>query len=211
MGTHKKIIVAIISSFFLILLGGCSSSTLVDEWNDPSFREPPLEKILVIAIRKDPVKRRIWEDAFTAEFLQRGIKATSSYHLFPSELPDTNQIVEIVLDKGFDGILTIRLLLSETETHYVQSYVTKELQSRYNVFRKRYDSYYRDIYHPGYEESETINRREIDVWVIRDNERIIWSATSNSPERNSVQDVQNDIADLVIPSLTRYSIIKAER
>jgi hypothetical protein len=47
--------------------------------------------------------------------------------------------------------------------------------------------------------------------VIRDNERMIWSATSNSPERISVKDVQNDIADLVIPELKRYSIIKSEK
>jgi hypothetical protein len=211
MPVYKKIFVSLLSGFMVILMNGCSSSVLVDEWNDPSFREAPLKKIFVIAIRKSPIKRRIWEDAFVSELSQHGIKATSSYHLFPDSLPDTNQVVEAILDKGFDGILITRVLPIETQTRYVQSYITKEQQSRYNVFRKRYDTFYRDVVHPGYEESEVINRRSIDVWVIRDNERMIWSATSNSPERNSVKDVQDGIANLVIAELTRYSIIKYER
>ena len=72
-----------------------------------------------------------------------------------------------------------------------------------------YDTYYRDIQHPGYVESQVIDRRSIDVWVIRNDERMIWSATSNSPERNSVDDVENDIADLVIPALVKNAIIKS--
>ena len=209
MKPYKKFILATVLCCLMIMIESCSSSSLVDVWNDPSYHESPLKKIFIIAIRKDPVQRRIWEDAFVGEFSKRGVQATSSYHLFPDVLPDTNQIIQTIQEKGFDGILVTRLLLSETETHYVQSYVTREQRSRYNIFRKRYDTYYQNIQHPGYVESQTIDRRAIDVWVIRDDERMIWSATSNSPERNTVEDVQNDIAELVIPELTRDAIIKS--
>lgn len=209
MKLYKKFIISAVLCFLMILVESCSSSSLVDVWKDPSYHEASLKKIFIIAIRKDPVQRRIWEDAFVGELSKHGVQATSSYHLFPNVLPDTNQIIQTVQEKGFDGILVTRLLLAETESHYVQSYVTTEQRSRYNIFRKRYDTYYQNIQHPGYVETQTIDRRAIDVWVIRDEERMIWSATSNSPERNSVEDIQNDIAELVIPNLVRNEIIKS--
>jgi hypothetical protein len=209
MKLYKKFIITAALCCSMILIENCSSSVLVDVWNDPSFHEPPLKKVFVIAIRKDPVQRRIWEDAFVAELSKHSVIATSSYHLFPDVLPDTNQIIQTVQEKGFDGILVTRLLRNETKTHYNQSYVTKEQISRYNVFRKNYDTYYHDVEHPAYVDSQIVDRRAIDVWVIRNDERMIWSATSNSPERYSVEDVQNDIANLVIPELMRNSIIKS--
>lgn len=208
MKLYNKFILVAVFSCFMVLVESCSTSVLVDVWNDPTYHESPLKKILIIAIRIDPVQRRIWEDAFVGELSKHGVNSTSSYHLFPDVLPDTNQIIQTVQEKGFDGILVTRLLLDETKSHYVKSYVTTEQISRYNIFRKRYDTYYRNIQHPGYVESQIIDRRAIDVWVIRNEERMIWSATSNSPERNTVEDVQNDIAELVIPELTRNAIIK---
>jgi hypothetical protein len=211
MKLYKKFVMVVVLCCLMILIESCSSSSLVDVWNDPSYNEPPLKKIFVIAIRKDQVQRRIWEDAFVGELSKYGVKATPSYSLFSNVLPDTNQIIQTVQEKGFDGILVTRLLNSETESHYVESYVTTKIESRYNIFRKRYDTYFRDVQHPGYVESQIIDRRAIDVWVIRNEERMIWSATSNSPERNSIKAVQEDIAELVIPALRRDSIIKSEK
>ena len=70
----------------------------------------PLKKILVIAVRKDAVWRRIWEDAFVAEFSNDGVKAIASYNLFPNALPDTNQVAGAVQENEFDGILVNRPL-----------------------------------------------------------------------------------------------------
>jgi hypothetical protein len=208
---NKKFIIASLLFCLMIVLESCSSSVLVDEWIDPSFHESPLNKILVIAIRKNPIQRRIWEDAFVSELSKKGVKATSSYKLFPDALPDTNQVIETVQGNSYDGILVTRILQKETETPYVESYITTESKTRYNPFRNMYSTYYRDVEHPGYVDSSTVYRRAIDVWVIRDKERIIWGAISNTLEQNSVEAVQNDIASLVITELLQNSIIKSEK
>ena len=210
MKLYNKFIIAAVFCCLIILIESCSSSVLVDKWNDPSFHESPLKKILIIAIRKNSVQRRIWEDAFVGELSKQGVQAISSYKLFPDALPDTNQVVETVQGNGFDGILMTRILQKETETYYVESYVTSEGIVRYNPFKNIYSTYYRDVQHPGYVDSSVVVRRAIEVWVIRDKERIIWGATSNTPELNSVEAVQNDIADLVIHELLQYAIIKSK-
>jgi hypothetical protein len=208
MKQFKKITIAAALYFFVIFIESCSTSVLVDVWQDPSYHESPLKKIFVIAIRKDPVKRRIWEDAFVIELSKYGVLAESSYHLFPDALPDTNQIIQTVQEKGFDGILITHLLRDQTKTQYNQSYVTREQTSRYNVFRKDYDNYYRDVEHPAYIDSQIVVRHAIDVWVIRKDEQLIWSATSNSPERYTLKTAQDEIADLVIPKLMKSAIIE---
>ena len=150
MKLYKKIIMVAALCCLIILIERCSSSSLVDVWKDPSYHDPPLKKIFVIAIRKDQVQRRIWEDAFVSELSKHGVAAIPSYSLFQNVLPDTNQVIQTVQEKGFDGILITRLLIRETEIHYVESYVTSEMRTRYSTFRKKYSTFYQDVQHPAY-------------------------------------------------------------
>jgi len=121
------------------------------------------------------------------------------------------EVVETVQEKGFDGILVTRLIQEKTGTPSLESYAATEQPARFNLFQKGYDVYYYNLQHPKYIESESSDRRVIDVWVINNEQRMIWSATSKSPERNSVEAVQNDITDLVMPELARNAIIKSRK
>jgi len=211
MKLYKKIIESAVVCSLLILLQSCSSFALEEVWNDPSYHKLSLNKVLIFAINKDSVQRKIWEDAFVDEFTKHGVNAASSYLLFPDALSDANKVVETVQAKGFDGILVTRLLQKKTELPSLENYATPEQLSRLNLFQKGYDVYYYNLQNREYNESQSTNRRAIDVWVINNEQRLIWSATSNSPERNSVEAVQNDITDLVIPELARNAIIKSRK
>lgn len=207
----EKTIMAGALGSLMVLVAGCSSSILVDEWSDPSFREPPLKRILVIDIGKDLSKRQIWEDAFSSELSQYGVHATSSYRLFPDVLPDTAQVLEAIHKNGFDGILVSRLLLPDMSSDYVDSSVTTQQVRRYNL-RTGYYTYYEEyVQHPGYLESQITRRRSIEVWTTGKGGRMIWSATSNTPEMRTVEAVRNDIAGLVVDELARLAVINTRR
>jgi hypothetical protein len=208
MKLYLKYIIAALLYCIMFMAEGCSTSVLVDVWNDPSFKEAPLKKILVIAVRKDRVHRRIWEDAFAGEFLRKGVKAIQSYNLFPEALPDTDQVVKAIHDNGFDGLLVTSPLEADTKTRYVQSYTTSEPQSRFNPFKNVYSTYYQDVQHPGYVDTLIVKRRAIDVWDVRKEGRMIWGGTSNTSEFNTDEDVLPGIAELVIAELLDDAIIK---
>jgi len=211
MKQYKKIIKSAVACCLLLLVQSCSSFALVDVWNDPSYHKLSLNKVLIFSINKDSVQRKIWEDAFVDEFSKHGVSAASSYLLFPDALSNANKVVETVQEKGFDGILVTRLIQEKTGTPSLESYAATEQPARFNLFQKGYDVYYYNLQHPKYIESESSDRRVIDVWVINNEQRMIWSATSKSPERNSVEAVQNDITDLVVPELARNAIIKSRK
>lgn len=193
------------------LMDGCSSSELVDIWSDSSFQSPPLNKILVISVGKNSVKRRIWEDAFSVELAKHDVAATPSYRLFPDAVPDTNQVIQIVQSSGFDGILVNRWLRSETKTQFLQGYVTKEQDMRYDRRTDKFVTYYREVEHAGPLDSQKVDIRGIDVWATRNEGQIMWSATSKTSEPNSAQAAGLDIVELVLSGLTQQRIIASKR
>ena len=195
----------------VILLAGCASSELVDIWSDSSVQPLTLKKMLVISAGKNPVKRRIWEDAFSVELAKHDVQATPSYRLFPDAFPDTDQVIQIVRSNGFDGVLVTRWLPPEMDTHYMQGEVTKDYDVRYNRGNDGFITYYRFIQHAGTIDSQQVNIRAIDVWAAKDAGRLIWSATSKTPEPNSMEEVRPEIVKLVMGELTDRGIIASEK
>ncbi len=195
----------------VILLAGCASSELVDIWSDASSPLPSLKKVLVISVGKNPVKRRIWEDAFSVDLSKHNIEAIQSYRSFPDGVPDTAEVIDIVKTNNFDGVLITRWLPSELNTHYVQGEVTKDYSTRYDRGNDGFITYYRFIQHAGTIDSQKVNIRAIDVWTTKDGGRLIWSATSKTPEPNSMEEVRPEIVKLVTSELTDRGIIASEK
>jgi hypothetical protein len=207
MHMHRLLILGGALCFGLIIIAGCASSELVDIWSDSSYQAPALNKILVISSGKNPVKRRIWEDAFTSELAKHNVAATPSYRLFPDAVPDTDQVSQTVQANSFDGVLITRWLPSETRTQYVPAYVTIEQNTRYDRRRDRFITYYWNLEHAGVADSQRVNIRSIDVWTTKNDGQMIWSGTSRTPESNSEQTVRPEIVKLVMVELTRQHIV----
>jgi hypothetical protein len=212
MNSFLKAVVATAVGCLMGQMFGCASSSIVDKWHDPSFKAPPLCKMLVIAVRKDATKRRIWEDAFAGELVKHGVAATSSYGLFTDAPPDTNQVITTVQANGFDGILVILKLTTETNPHYVKGYVSMEPEDAYTgPYWQRYWNTYNVIEHPGYVDSQKVAYRAIDVTTTGNGGRMIWSAKSRTADPDSVKDLQRGIAGLVVSELGWRNIITSRK
>ena len=211
----KKYISFIYGGMFcclFVLMVGCSSTTLVNIWSDPSFQPPPLKKMIVISVSKDSVYRHIWEEAFSDELTKHDVAATPSYRLFPNAVPDTNQVMQIIQSNGFDGILVYRRLLPETKTKYKQGFEMSENNIVYDRLHKKFvASYFTDEDYAEHVDSQKVDIRTIDIWTTRNDGQLIWRAMSRTPEPNEVQEVRPKIVKLVMSELTRHGIIASER
>jgi hypothetical protein len=162
---------------------------------------------LVVAVRNDPIKRRVWEDAFVGELSRHGLKATQSYQIFSNAIPDSNQIEGGVAQYHFDGIIITRRLPKVINTQYVNGYVSTESETKYSQRRQQFFTYYHDIQHPGYVDTIKIANRTIEVWTTDNNGRMIWSAVSKTAEPATPEDVHRDIVNLVTADLEQKGII----
>src|SRR5687768_1332862 len=104
-GTSRRTLAGIGMAMVVGVLGCAAQSEMTDLWKDPSFGSSPVRNVLVVGVRKDPVRRRIWEDAFATELRARGVTATSSYTLTPDAVPDTQQVIDAIRDNGYDAVL----------------------------------------------------------------------------------------------------------
>jgi hypothetical protein len=192
----------------VMILGGCGSTQLVDLWSDPSYKAVPLNKLLVVAMRKDQLRRRMWEDAFVTALgkQQAGTAVDASYHLFPNEVPDTTALEKISKEQGFDGVLIVAKVERGTVTREVPAYLSTEPVTKY---RRRWNTYvtrYETIYHPGYTDTASVFSVRTDLLLAQEAGRLVWSATSREVDPASPDQFRKGVADKVAEQLKKSGL-----
>jgi hypothetical protein len=189
------------------LLAGCSSSQMVAVWNDPSYSNGTLKKVLAVAVRKDPVRRRIWEDAFVEELKSHGATGVASYSLFASSIPDSAQVAEAAGKEGCDGVaISVRLANSTQET-YVAGYTRRELVTVTGPLLYGYSTYWQDVQVPGYTETDQVRRYQTNVWTTQHGGRMIWSGTIETAETAGHGPVRDVIRKQIVAGLVTAGIL----
>jgi hypothetical protein len=188
---------------------GCTTTSLVNMWKDPSAPRQPLNSVLVVTLRKSPTSRRLWEDGFVASLKRHGVKATPSYQLFPGAAPDTAALIDAVRSRGFDGLLVAHEVSATNETHYVSGYLTAEPVAYLSPWTGHYYSYYARVYAPGYLETDHVVRYETEVYETREGGQLVWSGTTESINPASGAQVNKEIAHVVVPELINSGVTRA--
>jgi hypothetical protein len=116
-------------------------------------------------------------------------------------------MVAAVQEQGFDGVLVILRLPTETETRYVEGNRAVETERRYSRYWQRYVTYEREVEQPGYIDSQAVAIRGIEVSTTGDGGRLVWGATSRTPDPGSMTDIRSGIASLVIADLAKRGIV----
>jgi hypothetical protein len=194
----------------LLFLGGCGSTQLVNLWKDSSYNAAPLKKIMVVAMRKDQLRRRMWEDAFVSALRENdtGTVAVASYQLFPEGVPDTLEVREKPKEEGFDGVLVVARVERGTLKTDVPPYTTNEPVSVYKPRWNTYVTHYETVYHPGYTDSSTVVSVRTDLLLAQEEGRLVWSATSKSIDPASPDQFRNSVADLVRDHLAKAHFVR---
>jgi hypothetical protein len=190
----------------------CAPEVMVNVWRDPAVQAPRLDKLLVIAVRTEPIRRRMWEDAFAAELATYGVTATPSYRLYPGAPPDTSQIREALRTNDLNGVLVAHPLPATTESYYVQGHYEAAPAYGYDPYWGRYYHYWHYVHYPGYVESVTTRRQQIDLYMAQNSGgRMVWSATTAVTEPGSSAALKHDVVARVVPVLSRQGIIPPKK
>jgi hypothetical protein len=196
----------------IALGGGCASNAaLVNMWRDPTYDEPAMHSLLVVSLRRNQTNRRLLEDAFGQELAKRGVDATPSYEHFPNAPPDTSQIADVVNQHGYDGALIVYRLRTETSENFVPGYATSEPVWRVSPWTGRYRTYWVEVMHPGYTETDVTVRHEVELWDMREGGRLIWTGVGEVVNPASSSDVTHDVAHNVVPELEKQGFIPKKR
>ncbi len=204
---------AVMGLLTIVLTVGCAPTELVNVWRDPSIARPQITKLLVISLRKDATRRRMWEDAFANELANYGVAATPSYRAFPKSAPDTAAMRDALKSNEYGGVLTVTPLSPTMEQRYVPGYWAGGPDDYW--FGPQWDRYYRWWWYyqqPGYVETYTFTRNEIDVYLTHNGgETMVWSGTSDQTDPATMEEIRLSVAEQVVRKLAKQGIIPGEK
>jgi len=194
----------------LMFVGGCGSTQLVNLWKDSSYQTAPLKKIMIIAMRKDQLNRRMWEDAFVTALKEdhAGTVAVPSYQLFPQDVPEPPVVQEKAKEEGFDGVLIVARVEQDSFQTDVPGYTTSEPFTVYSHKWGAYLTHYENVYHPGYTETQTVASVRTDLLVVQGEGQLVWSATSEHVDPSSSDQFRSSVSDLVMDKLAKEGLVK---
>ncbi len=203
--SHRRFALTLL--LLVVAFAGCATGTKISEhWRDPSWKAAPLGNVYVVAIRKEAVRRRMWEDGFVAQLKERGVQATPSYAQFPDAAPDTQQVIDAVSAGGYDGVLVSLRLPNTQEQREVLPTTTRVAETRRNPYTGFYYTAYRDVYTPGYTETDEIRRYQTDVYATKNGGSLIWSASVQSYDPIDAALVKAVVEKKVLPQATKDRI-----
>jgi len=189
-------------------LDGCAvNSEMTNLWHDTSLSPGSIHNVFVVAIRKDPVRRRAWEDAFVKELTARGVTATSSFRLYADAPPDTDQVIEAVRKNGYDAVLVSTRLPDQETSRQIEGAVRREQMTSQDYYGN-FHSYWVTVHDPAYTETDRIIQVQTDIWSTGgDGGHLVWSATLRTLESMSRSTVAKTVAKDIMPVMEKQGLV----
>lgn len=192
--------------FFTVLLAGCSTTQVKSVWKEPSYLGQP-QRVMVVAVAKEPINRRIFEDEFVLQLKARGTDAIASYTV----LPDRNQndqaaIAKLVEQLGADTVLISRLVSKRSVRVYYPATVT---------YRPRHYLQWPDYYRHGYDTIDTQGYMtqyeyalmETNLYDAR-NDNLIWATTTETGVNNFNQTLIKPYIGTILNIMVEHGILR---
>jgi len=196
--------------FFLLipiamLVAACATTQIKATWKDPSYQAHP-SRIMVIGIAKNPGIRRIFEDEFVQRLNAHGTKAIASYTVLPDKREGDDAVVAAKLAQlGADTVLITRLVSKKTVQVYVPGTVYYP-PPPYRTWRGYYGYGYQAMYTPGYIAEDEYAVIETNLYEAANN-KLIWSATSESGIGGSNQKLIKSYIDTMVKTMAEQGLL----
>ena len=207
----KKLFFLPVIIFIAFVPSSCSSTSLVNRWSDPEYKGPALQKILVIGIIKDDIKRRSFEQEFANLITANDRTAVASYTLIPDlESADQKEEVLAAVEKvGADGVLVVTLQGVSKEQREVPPSIdyVPTAGFGYGGMYGYYGMRHTAVYNPGYTVTDTIVRLDTKLFAVS-SEKMIWAGKTESFNPSSSQAVISELEKLVITDMKKSGMIK---
>jgi len=195
----------------ILLLAGCAASQLGNMWRDSKFKTDGFKNVLVIAIRNDPVRRRMWEDGFVNALAAYGVTAKQSYEIWANALPDTQTVRDEVRKDGFDAVLVNERPPSSAQLTWVQGYSRRESVTRFDPATGGSYTTWQDVEVPPTMDTTAVINYQTNVWSTTDHGRLVWSAMSHTTDAFSTQLIEYQTESLLLPEMAKSGLLPKKK
>lgn len=167
----------------------CATKTeLSGVWKSDSPAVTAMDRLLVIGIAENDIKRRTFEDGFATALREQGVDATPSYRILPdTEQLSKNSIQQAIRGRDIQGVVVTQLVQIDERQEYVppKTYVSPNYYGRglYGYYGRGYEV----THQPGYTINTTVVRLETHLYDAASAE-LVWAAHSDTLNPKSIDD-----------------------
>jgi hypothetical protein len=189
-----------------VLLSACATTQVKSVWKDPAYFGRP-SRIMVIAVSKEPITRRIVEDEFVLQLKTRGVDAIASYSILPDRSQNDQAIIsKMVVQLEADSVLISRLVSKRS----VRVYYPATVAYRPPHYGK-WHAYYRDGYEmintPGYTTKYEYALMETNLYDAA-SENLLWAATTETGVNNLNQTLIKPYIGSILSIMAESGLIR---
>ena len=189
-----------------LMLTACATPQTRAVWKDPSYFARP-QKVMVIAVSREPIYRRIIEDEFVLQFKLRGVEATASYMTLPDKSQEDQVAIEkMVKQSGADSILITRLVSKRSVRVYYPATVSYR-----PYYYGKWPDYYREGYEtisaPGYSTKYEYVLMETNLYDVR-MDNLVWAATTETGVNDLSQTLIKPYIGNIINIMAEYGLVR---
>jgi len=200
----KKAIQAILLITILPLcLIGCGPKTKVTSSWVNEQQVPKIGTILIIAISKNEISRRLWEDSFVEQFAVKNISAVASHTIKAEPIPpEEKSVLQIVESAKADTVIISHLIDSKTSTDWHPGNVHYVPNGMYGY----YNSAYNAVYTPPTSVSRTVVRLESNMYDA-ESTKLLWAAQSSTVNPKLLKTDYESIVKTIMADLMKKKIL----
>jgi len=195
----------------VLALASCAASQLGNMWVDRTFKTDGFKNVLVIAVRNDAVRRRMWEDGFASALAEYGVTAKRSYEIWTSALPDTQAVRDEVRKGGYDGVLINQRPPNTAQLTWVQGYSRRESVTRYDPNSGAAYTTWQDVAVPATMDTTAVVNYQTDVWATGPQARMVWSGASQTTDAFSMALIQHQAEALILPEIAKAGLLPKKK
>jgi len=189
-----------------VLLTACSATQIKSVWKDPSYLGQP-HRVMVVAVAKEPINRRIIEDEFVLQLKARGTDAIASYTTLPDKKQDDQEaIAKMVEQLGADTVLISRLVSKRSVLVYYPASVSHR-PYYYGKWPEYYRQGYETINTPGYTTQYEYALMETNLYDAR-NDNLLWAATTETGVNNLNQALIKPYIGTILNMMVEHGLLK---
>jgi hypothetical protein len=195
-----------------ILFDCCTPTTYITgSWKSTAVKPKQYSSILVAALTNNTIAKATLENAM-ATALGKNISVLKSIDEFPPDIngQDSSKatIMNMLKNKNVDGILTISIVSSETETRYVPGTIPYEpLGHLYNNdFWGYYSYWYPYFYTPGYYVQDKVYFIETNLYDAA-SEKLAWSAQSKTYNPDDLTSFSKEFATTIVGKMRTDGVL----
>jgi hypothetical protein len=207
-------IAAVVAALFVVALSGCQSTSIQSAWFDPAYTGGPMQKIGVVGVGANVTDRRVFEDIFAQKLRAAGVDGVPGYILMPDDARVAEGPFSGAVEKsGAQGLLVVRVLGVDTKTQVSTTMVPGGGPGWGAGFGPGYGPYggfYGPAWYPVTQVSQyDVASVEASLYDVK-TRRLVWSATTQTLNPQSVATETPGFADLIIRQLAARGLIASK-